>query len=53
MKSLFNNDNYVKWKVDAGKLMSYLFELAAITQSHDTDLDLYSLLPKKSVMIYG
>ena len=23
MKSLFNNDNYVKWKVDAGKLMSY------------------------------
>lgn len=47
MKSLFNNDNYVKWKVDAGKLMSYLFELAAITQSHDTDLDLYSLFTKE------
>ena len=33
--------------MDAGKLMSYLFELAAITQSHDTDLDLYSLFTKE------
>ena len=47
MKSLFNNDDYVRWKVDAGKLMSYLFELAAITQSHDTTLELYSLFTKE------
>lgn len=47
MKALFNSDDYVKWKVDAGKLMNYLFELAVITQSHDTDLELYSLFTKE------
>ena len=47
MKSLFNSEDYVRWKVDAGKLMSYLFELAVIMQSHDTDLELYSLFTKE------
>ena len=47
MKSLFNSEEYVKWKVDAGKLMSYLFELAVILQNNDTDLELYSLFTKE------
>lgn len=47
MKSLFRDENYVKWKVDAGMLMSLLFELAANMQSHDTELELYSLFTKK------
>ena len=47
MKSLFNSQDYVKWKVDADKLMSYLFELAVIMQNHDTDIELYSLFTKE------
>ena len=47
MKSLFSNQDYVKWKVDADKLMSYLFELAVIMQNHDTDIELYSLFTKE------
>lgn len=47
MKSLFNSEEYVKWKVDAGKLMSYLFELAVILQNHDTGIELYSLFTKE------
>lgn len=47
MKSLFKSEDYVKWKVDAGKLMSYLFELAVILQNNDTDLELYSLFTKE------
>lgn len=47
MKSLFNSEDYVKWKVDADKLMSYLFELAVIMQNHDTDMEFYSLFTKE------
>lgn len=47
MKSLFNSEEYVRWKVDAEKLMSYLFELAVIMQNHDTDIELYSLFIKE------
>lgn len=47
MKSLFTNEDYVKWKVDAGNLMSYLFELAVIMQNLDTDIQLYSLFTKE------
>lgn len=47
MKSLFSSDDYVKWKVDADKLMGYLFELAVIMQNHDTDIELYSLFTKE------
>ena len=47
MKSLFNSEEYVRWKVDAEKLMSYLFELAVIMQNHDTDIELYSLFTKE------
>lgn len=43
MAKLFNNADYVKWKVDAGKLMTDLFDVASDMQSLDTDLDLYSL----------
>ena len=46
MKALFNNADYVKWKVDAGKLMTMLFDVAANMQSIDTDLELYSLFTK-------
>lgn len=46
MKSLFNNADYVKWKVDAGQLMTQLFDVASNMQSLDTGLDLYSLFTK-------
>lgn len=47
MKALFTNGDYVKWKVDADKLMSDLFELAVIMQNLDTDIELYSLFTKE------
>ena len=47
MKSLFNNADYIKWKVDADGLMSDLFSLAANMQSHDTNTELYSLFTKE------
>lgn len=43
MKALFNNADYVKWKVDADELMTDLFDVASNMQSLDTDLELYSL----------
>lgn len=46
MKSLFNNSDYVKWKVDTGRLMTQLFAVASNMQSLDTSLDLYSLFTK-------
>ncbi len=47
MKSLFNNEDYIKWKVDANRLMTQLFDLASNMQSIDTDLELYSLFTKE------
>ncbi len=47
MKVLFTDENYVRWKVDADMLMSYLFELATNMQSHDTGMELYSLFTKE------
>ena len=46
MSTLFNNQDYIKWKIDGGELMNALFELASNMQSHDTDLDLYSIFTK-------
>ena len=43
MKSLFNDEDYVKWKIDSFELMHSLFLLACNMQSLDTNLDLYSL----------
>ncbi len=47
MNALFNNADYVKWKIDGGKLMSYLFKLASNMQSHDTGLDLYPIFTEE------
>lgn len=46
MKALFNNEDYVAWKVDAGRLMTQLFDVASNMQSLDTNLELYSLFTK-------
>lgn len=46
MSTLFNNQDYIKWKIDGDELMNALFELASNMQSHDTDLDLYSIFTK-------
>ena len=43
VNSLFNNRDYVKWKINENKLMTDLFKLAANMQSLDTDLELYSI----------
>ena len=47
MGTLFNNKDYVKWKIDSKKLMSYLFRLASNMQSHEIDLDLYPIFTKE------
>lgn len=43
MSKLFNNTDYVKWKIDEDRLMRSLFLLASNMQSHDTNLNLYPL----------
>ena len=43
MKVLFNDQSYVYNNVRASSLMRQLFEVAANMQSHDTDIELYSL----------
>jgi putative multiple inositol polyphosphate histidine phosphatase 1 len=47
MSSLFNNADYVKWKINGDELMSSLFKLASNMQSHDTSLDLYPIFTKE------
>lgn len=47
MRTLFNNDEYLKWKVDSVELMISLFNVASNMQSHDTDMELYSLFTKE------
>lgn len=47
MKTLFSNADYLKWKVDEGKLMTLLFDVASNMQSLDTGLELYSLFTKE------
>ncbi|GCB33941.1 histidine-type phosphatase [Bacteroides faecalis] len=43
MKVLFTDEEYVRNNVDAARLMRRLFDIAANMQSHDTDMELYSL----------
>ncbi len=43
MKVLFTDDAYVEENVDTVRLMRRLFDIAANMQSHDTDMELYSL----------
>ena len=43
MKQLFNDQEYVYDNVKAGELMRQLFHVACNMQSHDTDIELYSL----------
>ena len=43
MKTLFTDEAYVKANVDEARLMRRLFDLACNMQSHDTDMQLYSL----------
>lgn len=47
MKTLFTNDDYVRWKVDSVELMRTLFDVASNMQSHDTDMELYSIFTKE------
>lgn len=43
MKVLFNDEEWVYNNVQAGSLMRQLFDIASNMQSHDTDIELYSL----------
>ena len=47
MNALFNNPDYVRWKIDGTELMSDLFEIAGNMQSHDTGLDLNTLFTEE------
>ena len=49
MKVLFNDQQYVYDEIRAGALMRQLFEVAANMQSHDTDIELYSLFTDDEV----
>lgn len=49
MKALFNDQNYVYTNVGAGALMRQLFHVACNMQSHDTDLELYSLFTEDEI----
>ena len=49
MKVLFNDQQYVYEEIRAGSLMRQLFEVAANMQSHDTDIELYSLFTDEEV----
>ena len=49
MKVLFNDQSWVFDNVNAGSLMRALFQIAANMQSHDTDLELYSLFTDEEV----
>lgn len=47
MSVLFNNADYIKWKINGEELMSSLFKLASNMQSHDTNLDLYPIFTEE------
>ena len=49
MKVLFNDQDYVYENVRASSLMRQLFELASNMQSHDTDIELYSLFTEEEI----
>jgi hypothetical protein len=49
MKRLFNDEQYVYNYVSASSLMRQLFHVACNMQSHDTDLELFSLFTDEEV----
>ena len=49
MQSLFTDQQWVYANVRAGSLMRQLFDLATNMQSHDTDLELYSLFTDEEI----
>ena len=49
MKALFTDQDYVYNNVGAGDLMRQLFHVACNMQSHDTDIELYSLFTDEEV----
>ena len=49
MKELFNDQAYVYSNVNASSLMRQLFHVASNMQSHDTDLELFSLFTDDEV----
>ncbi len=49
MKVLFNDQQYVYDNIRASSLMRQLFEIAANMQSHDTNIELYSLFTDEEV----
>ena len=49
MKQLFNDEQWIYNNVRAGSLMRQLFDVAANMQSHDTDIELYSLFTEEEI----
>ena len=49
MKVLFNDQDFVYNNISAGALMRQLFHVACNMQSHDTDLELFSLFTDEEV----
>lgn len=49
MKVLFNDQQYVFDNVRAGSLMRQLFKLACNMQSHDSDIEFYSLFTEEEI----
>ena len=49
MKALFNDQSWVFENVRAGSLMRQLFDLATNMQSHDTDIELFSIFTEEEI----
>ena len=49
MKELFNDQQFVYENINAGSLMRQIFHVACNMQSHDTDLELFSLFTKEEI----
>ena len=49
MKALFNDQQYVFSNLRAGSFMRSLFEIATNMQSHDTDIELFSIFTEEEI----
>ena len=49
MKELFNDQQFVYENINAGSLMRQIFHVACNMQSHDTNLELFSLFTKEEI----
>ena len=49
MKELFNDQQFVYENINAGSLMRQIFHVACNMQSHETDLELFSLFTKEEI----